>query len=502
MTPEQLRASILQQAMEGKLVEQDPNDEPASVLLEKIAEEKARLIREKKIKRTKKLPEITDDEKPFEIPDSWEWAYVQDYSLVITDYVANGSFKTLRENTHKTKIDGYALFVRTQDLSNNFSTKIFIDKASYDFLDKSKLFGGEVILPNIGGSIGKVFRIPNMDIPMSLAPNSVMLKFMNMTTNRFFEFFIKSAYGKQLLDTIKGGSATPKFSKTELRESLLPVPPLAEQKRIVTKLDQLMSLVDEYAEAYDKLKKLDDGFNDKLKQSLLQYAMEGKLVKQDPNDEPASVLLEKIAEEKARLIREKKIKRTKKLPEITDDEKPFAIPDSWEWAYLSDVANITKLAGFEYTKYIKPNLKDNGIPLFKAKNIHNGEINYQFENFITEEQSDNLIRSQLNKKCLLTPYVGSIGNVAIFPGTFKAHLGSNVGKIELLGFNKLSLLEEFVMEYLKSPQGYIQLTKHLKSTAQPSISITALREVILPIPPLVEQKRIVAKIDQLMATIH
>lgn len=237
---------------------------------------------------------------------------------------------------------------------------------------------------------------------------------------------------------------------------------------------------------------------EQLRASILQQAMEGKLVKQDPNDEPASVLLEKIAEEKARLIREKKIKRTKKLPEITDDEKPFAIPDSWEWAYLSDVANITKLAGFEYTKYIKPNLKDNGIPLFKAKNIHNGEINYQFENFITEEQSDNLIRSQLNKKCLLTPYVGSIGNVAIFPGTFKAHLGSNVGKIELLGFNKLSLLEEFVMEYLKSPQGYIQLTKHLKSTAQPSISITALREVILPIPPLVEQKRIVAKIDQLM----
>ena len=240
---------------------------------------------------------------------------------------------------------------------------------------------------------------------------------------------------------------------------------------------------------------------EQLRASILQQAMEGKLVEQDPNDEPASVLLEKIAEEKARLIREKKIKRTKKLPEITDDEKPFAIPDSWEWAYLSDVANITKLAGFEYTKYIKPNLKDNGIPLFKAKNIHNGEINYQFENFITEEQSDNLIRSQLNKKCLLTPYVGSIGNVAIFPGTFKAHLGSNVGKIELLGFNKLSLLEEFVMEYLKSPQGYIQLTKHLKSTAQPSISITALREVILPIPPLVEQKRIVTKLDQLMSLV-
>lgn len=491
MTPEQLRASLLQQAMEGKLVKQDPNDEPASVLLEKITKEKDRLIKEKKIKRTKKLPEITNDEKPFEIPDSWEWVRIGNLikpeihikptqSFEYVDIASLDNSKNKIVNTKFIQIPEKKAPVRATQLIEN----------------------GDILYSTVRPYLKNIAIVPS-NLDHSIATSGFcVLKPINKLITKYLFVSCLSPYTTNEMHSRMKGLNSPAIKKSDLLNWFIPLPPLAEQKRIVARLDQLMPLVDEYAEAYDKLKKLDDGFNDKLKQSLLQYAMEGKLVKQDPNDEPASVLLEKIAEEKARLIREKKIKRTKKLPEITDDEKPFAIPDSWEWAYLSDVANITKLAGFEYTKYIKPNLKDNGIPLFKAKNIHNGEINYQFENFITEEQSDNLIRSQLNKKCLLTPYVGSIGNVAIFPGTFKAHLGSNVGKIELLGFNKLSLLEEFVMEYLKSPQGYIQLTKHLKSTAQPSISITALREVILPIPPLVEQKRIVAKIDQLMATIH
>lgn len=492
MTPEQLRASILQQAMEGKLVEQDPNDEPASVLLEKIAEEKARLIREKKTKRTKKLPEITDDEKPFEIPDSWEWAYVQDYSLVITDYVANGSFKTLRENTHKTKIDGYALFVRTQDLSNNFSTKIFIDKASYDFLDKSKLFGGEVILPNIGGSIGKVFRIPNMDIPMSLAPNSVMLKFMNMTTNRFFEFFIKSAYGKQLLDTIKGGSATPKFSKTELRESLLPVPPLAEQKRIVTKLDQLMSLVDEYAEAYDKLKKLDDGFNDKLKQSLLQYAMEGKLVKQDPNDEPASELLKKIKDEKKQLVKEKKIKRSKSLPRISEDEKLFDIPENWEWVRLKDITNFGN-----FNSVAGQDIQEGSWVLNMEDIIKNGG---GFNKFTIKKLNDDF---KSNK------YIVEVGDVLY--GKLRPYLR----KIEIAPKNGFTTTEMFpikvINQNLISPYylRYVMLSPYFANRINgstygmkmPRVGTKYLASMLIPLPPFEEQKRIVTKVEKMMALV-
>ena len=237
---------------------------------------------------------------------------------------------------------------------------------------------------------------------------------------------------------------------------------------------------------------------EQLRASILQYAMEGKLVKQDPNDESASELLQKIEKKKDELIKEKKIRKIKKLPTITDDIEPFSIPKTWDWKYLSDIANITKLAGFEYTKYIKPNLTNKGIPIFKAKNIQSGKTLNDFENYIPEKLSDELVRSQLNKKCLLTPYVGSIGKVAIFSGKYKAHLGSNVGKIEMIKNEGQGIDEEFIMYYLQSPHGFDQLTKYLKSTAQPSISITALREVIVPLPPLEEQKRIVAKIEKLM----
>ena len=237
---------------------------------------------------------------------------------------------------------------------------------------------------------------------------------------------------------------------------------------------------------------------EQLKASILQYAVEGKLVKQDPNDESASELLQKIEKKKDELIKEKKIRKIKKLPTITDDIEPFSIPKTWDWKYLSDIANITKLAGFEYTKYIKPNLTNKGIPIFKAKNIQSGKTLNDFENYIPEKLSDELVRSQLNKKCLLTPYVGSIGKVAIFSGKYKAHLGSNVGKIEMIKNEGQGIDEEFIMYYLQSPHGFDQLTKYLKSTAQPSISITALREVIVPLPPLEEQKRIVAKIKKLM----
>ncbi|OTA54559.1 hypothetical protein BHL93_02715 [Limosilactobacillus reuteri] len=234
-----------------------------------------------------------------------------------------------------------------------------------------------------------------------------------------------------------------------------------------------------------------------LRKKVLNLAMRGKLVPQDLNDEPASVSLGRIKSERAALVKERKLKRSKNLPKITGDKEPFSIPDSWKWTYLNDVANITKLAGFEYTKYIRPNLTNKGIPLFKAKNIQPGVIIEDFENYIPEDISDSLIRSQLNKKCLLTPYVGSIGKVAIFSGKYKAHLGSNVGKIEMIKVENRGVSEEFIMYYLQSSYGFEQLTKHLKSTAQPSISITALRETIVPFPPLEEQKRIVAKISRL-----
>ena len=255
-----------------------------------------------------------------------------------------------------------------------------------------------------------------------------------------------------------------------------------------------------------------------LKNSILQWAIQGKLVPQDPNDEPASVLLDKIRQEKERLIKEKKIKRDKNASIIyrgednsyyekilatgevkcIDEEIPFEIPKGWEWCKINNIAFVTKLAGFEYTKYIAGNLKTNGIPLFKGKNVQGGKIIYEFEAYIPESLSDELERSQISKKCLLTPYVGTIGNIGLHNKSGKFHLGSNVGKIEILNpASQVCILEEFVHIYLLSQYGFAELTKYKKATAQESISIEAIRDVLLPIPPTQEQQKIVDKYYQI-----
>ena len=181
-----------------------------------------------------------------------------------------------------------------------------------------------------------------------------------------------------------------------------------------------------------------------------------------------------------------------------DEEVPFDVPQGWEWCKINNIAFVTKLAGFEYTKYIAGNLKTNGIPLFKGKNVQGGKIIYEFEAYIPESLSDELERSQISKKCLLTPYVGTIGNIGLHNKSGKFHLGSNVGKIEILNpASQVCILEEFVHIYLLSQYGFAELTKYKKATAQESISIEAIRDVLLPIPPTQEQQKIVDKYYQL-----
>ena len=309
-------------------------------------------------------------------------------------------------------------------------------------------------------------------------------------------------------------------SVNTLKSLYFPVPPLAEQKRIIERILCVEKYIDLYAISENAITSLDNSFPELLKKSILQEAVQGKLVPQDPNDEPASVLLERIRAEKQVLIKAGKIKNDKHESVIfrrdnshyekrgseevcIDEELPFEIPRNWEWCYLGDVAFVTKLAGFEYTKYIAPNLTDTGIPLFKGKNVQNGKLVFNFEGYIPEYISDELSRSQISKKCLLTPYVGTIGNIAIFDGSFKAHLGSNVGKIELINpVDRTYLSEEYVLNYLRSAAGYLQLTKHKKATAQESISIDAIRNVIIPIPPTNEQNRIINILEGLERKVH
>lgn len=241
--PVDMQKSILQMAIQGKLVPQIPEEGTGEELLQQIQTEKQALIKAGKIKKEKPLPEITEDEIPFDIPESWKWVRVVDYVQKVTDYVASGSFASLRENVKIYKEPNYAILVKTKDFQSNFTNDLtYTDKHGYEFLENSRLFGGELIMPNIGASIGKVFKVPYLDAKMTLAPNSVLIRFVSEEHLDWFSYYFASPIGFAQLKTISASTAQAKFSKTEFKGLLIPVPPLAEQKRIVAKLEEILPL--------------------------------------------------------------------------------------------------------------------------------------------------------------------------------------------------------------------------------------------------------------------
>lgn len=241
--PVDMQKSILQMAIQGKLVPQLPEEGTGEELFQQIQAEKQHLIKAGTIKKEKPLPEITEDEIPFDIPESWKWVRVGDYVQKVTDYVASGSFASLRENVKIYKEPNYAILVKTKDFQSNFTNDLtYTDKHGYEFLENSRLFGGELIMPNIGASIGKVFKVPYLDAKMTLAPNSVLIRFVSEEHLDWFSYYFASPIGFAQLKTISASTAQAKFSKTEFKGLLIPVPPLAEQKRIVAKLEEILPL--------------------------------------------------------------------------------------------------------------------------------------------------------------------------------------------------------------------------------------------------------------------
>jgi len=377
-------------------------------------------------------------------------------------------------------------------------------KTDITYLSEGKVVdcGTKVILVD-GENSGEVFNVPFRGYMGSTFKILSASKEFNIHyLNTILDFY------KDVFRDSKIGAAIPHLNKSLFKSLIIGLPPLAEQERIVAEIEKFEPLIAEYDKLEQQATKLDGEIYDKLKKSILQYAIQGKLVPQNSNDEPAAVLLERIRAEKKAQLGKKYVESyiykgddnsyyehiNGKNIDITEI-LPIDIPDNWAWVKLGDICFVTKLAGFEYTKYIAPNLTTAGVPIFKGKNVQDGEIIYKFEGYIPESISDMLERSQARKKCILTPYVGTIGNLGIHNRNGHYHLGSNVGKIELLPYNITS--EEYIVLYLKSIYGYGELTKNKKATAQESISIEAIREVYIPIPPLAEQKRIVEKIDEI-----
>lgn len=487
MTPEQLKASILQYAMEGKLVKQDSNDEPASILLEKIKAEKEKLVKEGKIKKSKKLHAIEEDEKPFDIPDSWEWVRLEGLATFINGFAYKSkNYVKISKNQ----------VIRLGNVKNNrllVSAKpVYIDDEYAESTSQYRILDNDILFTMTGTRKKRDYFFTLIVKQKDLNSNRMFLN-QRVGCLRYIlcdpdwlNYILKSPL---ILDEVfeneTGTANQGNIGSTKTMGILIPLPPLEEQKRIVAKIEKLMPLVDKYAEAYNRLKKIDDEFDDRLKQSILQYSMEGKLVKQNPDDEPASVLLEKIKTEKEKLIQEGKIKKTKKLPEITDEEKPFDIPDGWKWVRIKEIGYLqtgtTPSIG-------KNNYLGNYIPFIKPGDIYEDRINYKNQALSEKGLKNGRL---IEKHSILTVCIGSIGKSYVTDRPVSCN--QQINTITPLQH----VYYKYILACINSRIVQQSLWKKASKTTLPIVNRTKLSSIVIPLPPLEEQKRIVAKIEKL-----
>ena len=484
MTAQELKNSILQHAVQGKLVPQNPTDEPASVLLERIKAEKAQLINEKKIKAEKPLAPITEEEIPFEIPESWVWVRLNDIG-------SWGSGATPSKANSKYYTDGTIPWLKTGDLNDNIITFIPEKITELALKETSVKINpiGSVLIAMYGATIGKL-GILQLEATTNQACCACQ-PFSQMYNWYLFYYLLSQ---KENFKSKSEGGAQPNISKEKILTYLFPLPPLAEQQRIVAKIEELMPLVEEYDKAEKELTELNAKFPEQIKKSVLQYAIQGKLVPQSGGDEPASELLKRIKAEKQQLIREKKIKAEKPLPPITDEEIPFEIPESWVWCRLGDVIQlINGDRGKNYPS--KDKLKYEGIPFISAINLNNGFISLDNLLYMSLEQYDKLGSGKLEMNDLLFCLRGSIGKNAI------NQLGVGAIASSLVIWRRISINDisiKFLYQYANSYLLNSEIKKYDNGTAQPNLSASNLSTFLFPLPPLAEQQRIVEKVEEVL----
>lgn len=498
MNAQQLKNAILQEAIEGRLVPQDPNDEPASVLLDRIRKEKARLVKEGKLKK-KDLEEIpiAEDEKPFEIPKSWEWCKLGTIAAVLGGKRIPAGRKLSVENT------GH-IYIRVSDMKDNTVSTDNLQYVPEDIFPSISryIIKKEDVYITVAGTIGRVGKIPPELDGANLTENADRLIFSLINQDWLIKCLESNIVQTQITDvTTKVGQ--PKLAILRIQTLLIPLPPLAEQKRIVAKIEELLPKVEEYGKAQEALDKLNEELPERLKKSILQEAIEGRLVPQDPNDEPASVLLDKIRKEKVKLVKEGKLKK-KDLEEtpISEDEIPFKIPENWEWTPLGD--HISAMSGLAYKKDDLTSYSNEYVRVLRGGNISFGSWSIKDDDVMIGKQfvNDELI---LKKGMFISPAVTSLEHMGK-----TALIREDQNNVVAGGFVLMLLphyKNEQYWEYLNIlfQTGYYR--EKCKSITNKSgqaffnLSRAKLLEMLVPLPPLAEQKRIVAKIEEVFKEI-
>ena len=481
MKAETLKKAILQYAMQGNLVEQDPNDEPASVLLERIKAEKEQLIKDSKIKKEKPLPPITEDEIPFQVPDSWEWVKFGD----LVNYNI-GRTPSRKEPVYWGNDIPWISIADMIDMGYINTTKEKISKYAFEKCFKEQIIPKDTLIMSFKLTVGKVSILGINALHNEAIISIFPYQDQNFSIrNYLFHFLPLIAQTGNTKSAIKGNT----LNTESINNLIVPLPPLAEQERIVEKLEQILPLVEEYGKNEEKLSKLNSTLPEKIKQSILQHAVQGKLVPQNPDDEPASVLLNRIKAEKEQLIKEGKIKKEKPLPPITEDEIPYELPNGWTWVRFSEVFDVRD------GTHDSPKSVPNGIPLITSKDFNNGKIDFSNAKLISKEDHDKIQqRSFVEDDDILYSMIGgNIGNMVMV----KKDRDFSIKNVALFKYYSKELSNP---QYLKLLLSAITIDFKNKAFggAQQFVSLTFIRNYVIALPPLAEQHRIVTKVEELL----
>ena len=515
MTGQQLKNSILQMAVQGKLVPQDPNDEPASVLLERIRAEKEQLIKEGKIKKEKNPsvifrgadnlpyekvgknePVCIADEVPFDIPESWEWVRLGEIFQHNTGKALNSSNKSGVLLEYITTSNLYWDRFELENLRSMYFTE--------NEIEKCQVSKGDLLVCE-GGDIGRA-AIWLKDYKICIQNHIHRLRsYVPLCTRFYYYVFFLYKYAGWIGGK---GIGIQGLSSNALHSLLVPVPPIAEQERIVKRLEIIKPLSDKYSEASEQIQELNNLFPEHLKKSILQYAVQGKLVPQDPADEPASVLLERIRTEKEELIKAGKIKRDKHesvifrrdnsyyekvdgIERCIDDELPFEIPDSWEWTTIG-----TTCINIQYGSSRKSE-STGTMAVLRMGNIQNGRIDTQKLVYTSDKEEiahypleyNDLLFNRTNSKEL-------VGKTAIYKSEVPAIYAGYLIRIT-------PLIDSDYLNYVMQTQFYWVYCQNVRSDAigQSNINAEKLKNFIYPLPPLHEQKRIAKKLNSIFTKI-
>ena len=491
MTPQELKNSILQLAIQGKLVEQRTEEGTGEELYRQIQTEKKRLIKEGKIKKDKPLPEIAEDEIPFDIPESWRWVRLSQLVSVLNgDRGKNYPAKSTLSHKGIPFISALNLDGKSVIEDDNL---LCLSEQQYEKLGNGKLVRDDIVVC-IRGSLGKHGRYP-FD-KGAIASSLVILRlFINESiTAKFLMMYLDTPLFFTEIRRYDNGTAQPNLAAKSLEMFLLPLPPLSEQKRIVAKIEELLPYIDRYAASYERLEQVNTEFPEDMKKSVLQYAIQGKLVEQRAEEGTGEELYRQIQEEKKRLIKEGKIKKEKPLPEIAEDEIPFDIPGSWKWVRFSEIMSTMSTGPFGSMLH-KTDYIEKGIPLVNPANMVNGKIVPSDKMMISEATRRRLSSYILHAGMIVLGRRGEMGRCAVVT---EKEDGWLCGTGSFFMEPSMSLYVYYVVSLFSSPYVKFYLGGESVGTTMSNLNHTILSKMPIPLPPLAEQRRIVAKLDEIL----